>query len=204
MQHQVQSAPLCCRELRAVSEAEILYAELMLIEGLNYEFRCYHACGAIEDLLDGLTDFGTTDCRMSPRAPVDFGRHDLYRQTMELLHHSLVYSDLPFLYTPCHIAYAIVAVASWSLEEDYSLNANMTLFLESRCHSMKDLPRFCVTIQRIVRLLLVSSENRKSPETLRRVLQIRHRSKRCHWEMADFTPPRYPQRKLVRVTPTKP
>ena len=52
----VQNSPLCYREIRAVSVWEIEAAELLVMEGLNYQFRCYHASSSIQTLLSDLSD----------------------------------------------------------------------------------------------------------------------------------------------------
>ena len=51
VQRRVHNAPLCCKELRAVPVVEIEFAERLLMEGLNYEFHCFHAADIIEEIL---------------------------------------------------------------------------------------------------------------------------------------------------------
>jgi hypothetical protein len=57
VQRKVRHAPLCRTELGAMSITQIEEGERELMEGLNYEFMCHHACGLTESLVTDVTEF---------------------------------------------------------------------------------------------------------------------------------------------------
>lgn len=129
--------PLCRRELEPVSVKEIECAERELLEGLNYELRCFHPYGAIRVLASDMASFlieetnelawpeqlqekrdpAETSQReiASPRAVSEESQdnlcHRLHEKAMAIAHNALLFSDVPFLFPPGKIAFAAVAIA---------------------------------------------------------------------------------------------
>ena len=140
VQQRVHNAPLCCKELRAVSVMEIEFAERLLMEGLNYEFHCHHATDFIDEIFN--YNFARISLRksnerndrvdISPRSTatwsgcdnsmygeVDFDFSERRRQkALDVAQRAYIFTDIPFLYAPCDIALAVVAIASGSVCRD--------------------------------------------------------------------------------------
>lgn len=140
MQRLVHNAPLCYKELRAVPVVEIEFAERLLMEGLNYEFHCYHVTDIIEEILlnnnfsSSSHNFNDSKVRVdsSPRSAattygcnnslchgVGFESSEYLRlKALDIAQRAYIFSDAPFLYAPRDIAFAIVAIASGSTSSD--------------------------------------------------------------------------------------
>lgn len=162
----VQNAPLCCKELRAVSVAEIEFAERLLMEGLNYEFRCYHASPTIEELF---TDFDALQMNagesyhrgdVSPRASFDYSSYDekeyLRQKALEVARRSQIFSDAPFLFAPTHVGYAITAIVTGSVTDDGCVGAKLLQYVaaNSSMNTKAELHCFCKSVQEVVLYLV--------------------------------------------------
>jgi hypothetical protein len=187
VQMHVHNAPLCARELRAVSANEIMYTELLLMEGLNYQFRCYHAMDAIDSLVTDVYNFQNDDTTKAmgfyyycdARDPSSDGAHSPRSTTTTTLsyssHHdheeaavrdracemalrATVFADAMFLYTPCHIALAILSITTGCVNADGSINWTMEQYLSSRFDTIDphDITRFSSIIHEIIRMLVNS------------------------------------------------
>jgi hypothetical protein len=182
VQMHVHNAPLCARELRAVS-----VQELLLLEGLNYQFRCYHATSAIDSLVTDLYNFqhdvtkplmmmdcygcdsrDPADCAQSPRSttsPYYSSQHHHHQReaavrdrACEIAMRATIFADALFLYTPCHIALAILSIVTGCVNPDGSINWSMERYLASRFDTKDpgDVQRFSTIIREII-LMLVHS-----------------------------------------------
>jgi hypothetical protein len=176
IQLRVQNAPLCCKELRAVRVAEIEYAERLLMEGLNYEFRCYHAGEVIETIfanisIQSLHSSVETGSRgdVSPRSARDHCEHDdnyscetynkdhLLQKALDVSKSAEIFTDLPFLSSPRAIAFAIAAIVTGAYcSEGYWISFKLAklylhLFPEK---SEEESSMFLHTVQSVIRTLL--------------------------------------------------
>jgi hypothetical protein len=176
----VYNAPLCFRELRAVSASEIMYTELVLMEGLNYQFRCYHPCSAIDTLVPDVFAFqygddavatkmedarDPSDSVHSPRSTAvpscyyssrRSNREAILRdRACEIAMRCTIFSDAIFLYTPCHIALAILSIVTRCVNSDGSINWTMQQYLSSRFDTKdpSDVMRFSNIIRDIILML---------------------------------------------------
>jgi hypothetical protein len=181
----VHNAPLCARELRAVSAQEIMYTELLLLEGLNYQFRCYHATSAIDSLVTDLYNFqhdvtkplmmmdsygcdsrDPADCAQSPRSTTSpyypsYHHHQqreaaVRDRACEIAMRATIFGDAMFLYTPCHIALAILSIVIGCVNPDGSINWTMERYLASRFDTKDpgDVQRFSTIIREIILMLV--------------------------------------------------
>jgi hypothetical protein len=138
VQLRVQNATLCCKELRAVPVYEIEFAERLLMEGLNYEFRCYHTVATIEEIFaEFSTDRSDFDrCvpgNVSPRAARDCSTYNEFmyiKQTaLEVAQQALIFSDTLFLNDPRHTAFAIAAIATGSVTKAGYMGSKLHKYL---------------------------------------------------------------------------
>jgi len=91
-----------------VTVAEILAAELALIEGIQFELRCFHPYSALQALTDNWRLFGKKD--------VDV-RHDwktMYEKARGLVDRAVVETDLLLLASPGQIGFAALCVTKVS------------------------------------------------------------------------------------------
>ena len=227
----VKDAPLCRRELRAVSVPEIEVAELLLIEGVNYQFRCHHPDGTTQlaDFCKHQRDNGSD---LAPKASSDhhFEEDLMHNSCLEVQQRTLVFSDAPFLFDPRHIAHAIAAVVARQIGKHGAPKQPFLDFLASK-HPDEDIGALTASIQRVVRSLYLCPEmdlrphyGREAQVISERADELRHAlgevatarmyrrmerrktapPKRKHFEV-DFTPPRQLRhaRKYAKVTPTQ-
>jgi hypothetical protein len=160
----VYNAPLCCKELRAVPVAEIEYAERLLMEGVNYEFRCHHISSIIETIF---SDFAVVLSRpnkirgrgdFSPRASVDY--HDdntfLWQKAQDVAQRALIFSDAPFLFNPCHTAFAVTAIVMGSVTSEGNMGDKLQKYLTKRFPSKtkSDLHAFSESVRVIIQMLV--------------------------------------------------
>jgi hypothetical protein len=176
IQLRVENAPLCCKELRAVRVAEIEYAERLLMEGLNYEFRCYHAGEVIENIFANISirsHHSSTESSsrgdVSPRSTTDQFEHDdtfscetydkdhLLQKALDVAKSSEIFTDLPFLSSPSTIAFAISAIVTGACCRDgywiSSKFAKLCLQLFPK-KSHEELNKFLHTVRCVIRSLL--------------------------------------------------
>lgn len=179
IQLRVQNAPLCCKELRAVRVAEIEYAERLLMEGLNYEFRCYHAGEVIENIFANVSIESPQCCieessrgDVSPRSTKDqyeqddsfsretYDKNDFLRKALDIAKSAEIFTDLPFLSSPNAIAFAISAVVTGAYcSEGYWISSKLAR-LFSRFFpekSQEETNMFLHEVRRVIRTLLQCS-----------------------------------------------
>lgn len=169
-----------------VSAKDIEAGERELMEGLNYELRCHHPYDAIRVLVKDVTAFLSDadtsmqahqstekrdpsdtfrDEHLSPRGASEFfnkGRdQQLHARAITVAQNALLFSDVPFLFTPGQIAFASVAVAlttgrkatsARSPEAFVPLNPEMTTYLRARFPSKleNDLNHFESQVREVV------------------------------------------------------
>jgi hypothetical protein len=159
----VQNAPLCCKELRAVPVPEIEFAERLLMEGLNYEFRCYHASSTIETIFADCAAFrssgesyGRGD--LSPRTTFDCYDENIYLQqkALEVAQRALIFSDAPFLFNPCHTAFAVTAIVTGSVTEEGNMGDKLQKYLEQSrpTTTMAELDAFTQSVRDTIHMLV--------------------------------------------------
>jgi hypothetical protein len=148
----VQSAPLCRSELCAISVAEIEEGERFLMEGVNYEFRCHHPENAIRVLATDLSSFlsqskgsffglGGRDPsesynqgHCSPTSTFDCEEQaDEYLEVAyEIWQRAIVFSDIPFMFAPGQIGFAVVTIAAGLVDRDGCMSDAMQEYLVTR------------------------------------------------------------------------
>jgi len=124
------------QESYGVTTKEIEQGERELMEGLNYEMRCHHPHTAIRVLAKEVSTFLSENDRpqhlagseerdpsnildketASPRQVCDFSDairiKSLYERSITVAQNALMFSDVPFMFSPGPIAFAAVAIAS--------------------------------------------------------------------------------------------
>jgi hypothetical protein len=162
VQQRVRNAPLCCKELRAVPVVEIEYAERLLMEGLNYEFQCHHASDIIDEIFfNHITknysqNINESNNRvdLSPRSAVTShvqnkcshytancdANERMRHKALDIAQRANIFSDAPFLYSPCDVAFAIAAIASSSiLTDSYCIGSKLLrLYFEMNPKTSQD------------------------------------------------------------------
>ena len=214
------------QELPALSVYEIEEAERQLMFGLDYMFRCFHTSSALQNLIP---DFLTFLCERAD-VPVSVRKESRHvRKSLEVARRALVFSDAPFLYTPCHTAFAITCMVSQSITEEGTMGDAIQAFLVKVFpHKTKgELLSFTRTVREIIKYLIdcplmdlrpvpcdrVDALVAHRAKEIRRVLGIavkfrktspptESQLKRMRYE-PDFTPPESQlyARKYVKVTP---
>jgi hypothetical protein len=176
IQLRVQNAPLCCKELRAVRVAEIEYAERLLMEGLNYEFRCYHPGEVIENIFANISiqpnhdSIGTSNRGdVSPRSTTNHYENDdsstcdsndkdhLLLKALDVAKSAEIFTDAPFLLSPSDIAFAITAIVTGAYcSEGYWIASKLAKLYEDLYpeKSQEQLDMFIQTVRCIIRTLL--------------------------------------------------
>lgn len=127
VQARVHHTPRCHEELRAVSVFEIEEAERQLMFGLDYMFRCYHTSSALQNLLPDFCAFRAGRDNADESAGKDEGQ--LIGKALEVARRALIFSDAPFLYTPCHAAFAIASMVSGSITKEGKMGNDIQAFL---------------------------------------------------------------------------
>jgi hypothetical protein len=148
----VQSAPLCRSELCAISVAEIEEGERLLMEGVNYEFRCHHPENAIRVLATDLSSF-LSDSKYaffgfdgrdpseshnpghcSPRSTFDCEEQaDEYLEVaFDIWQRAIVFSDVPFMFAPGQVGFAVVTIAAGLVDRDGCMCEAMQKYLVTR------------------------------------------------------------------------
>ena len=213
--------------MRTVSEFEIEESERMLILGLDYMFRCYHTSSALQNLLPDFFAFQ----RNKNNAGETFGKEDhLIQKALDIARRVLIFSDAPFLFTPCHTAFAIASMVSGSITDEGKMGNDIQAFLVKAFprKTKKELLSFTRIVHEIIQYLMtcpltdLRSSNGQAQATvvtrakeLRRVLgqvaKIRRTCpplseqplKRTRYNEPDLTPPRQQlhARKYAKVTP---
>jgi len=176
VQVQVQNAPLCRRELFAVSVPVLEEAERLLMEGLNFELRCHHPDYILRSISRDLARYLSSDenedesddgCKgqsfgeRSPRAVTDYTAEysdELLERAMELKQKVLVDSDAHFLFAPNHLAFAILALVLRSVDDEGRMGMRMYEFLLARFprKSPDDISKFASRVSDVIRCLLAS------------------------------------------------
>ena len=194
--------------------------------GLDYMLRCFHTSSALQNLIP---DFLTFQCERES-IPISVRKEGRYvRKGLEVARRALVFSDAPFLYTPCHTAFAITCMVSRSVTEEGTMGDDIQAFLVKVFpHKTKgELLSFTRTVHDIIKYLIdcplmdlrpvpadrVEELVAHRAEEIRRVLGIaakfrktcvptERQLKRMRYE-PDFTPPdsQLHARKYVKVTP---
>jgi len=157
VQVKVKSSTVCRRELCAVSASEIEDAERVLMEGLNYQFRCHHPDPATRALSSEIFEFLSSKQYTGDRPGECFASEtELLEKAFEITRRVLVFSDAPFLFPPGHIAFAIVAFALKSVDSTGRMKQLMHDFLRSRFpdKSVEERRDFSDHVHKVVRELL--------------------------------------------------
>jgi len=194
--------------------------------GLDYMFRCYHTSSALQNLIP---DFCAFQSRKSGAENATCNDRRFLRKALEVARRALVFSDAPFLYSPCHTAFAITAMVSRSITDEGKMGNDIQAFLVKAFpnKTKEELLSFTRSVHEIIDFLMNCSPMDLRPangrakeivetraEELRRVLGIaakfrktcppsERQLKRMRYE-PDFTPPSHQQnqaRKYVKVTP---
>ena len=222
----LQNSPDSRQELPALSVFEIEEAERQLMLGIDYMFRCFHTSSALQNLIP---DFFAIQCeRENVEASVRLESR-LVRKGLEVARRALIFSDAPFLYTPCHQAFAITCMVSRSITQEGTLGNDIQAFMVKVFpHKTKgEMLSFTRTVHEIIEYLMscplmdlrpVHADRAtelvaRRAEEIRRVLGIavkfrktspptESQLKRMRYE-PDFTPPdsQHHARKYVKVTP---
>lgn len=112
-----------------MSVKDIEAGERELMEGINYEMRCHHPHTAIRVLAKEMSTFLSEyeeernpcdsvvdDELASPRHVYGFSEvercRNLYQDSIAVAQNALLFSDVPFMFSPGPIAFASVSVAS--------------------------------------------------------------------------------------------
>ena len=112
-----------------VTVKEIEASERELMEGINYEMQCHHPYTAIRVLAKEMALFLSDyeeerdhcdtiqhDETASPRHVHDFDeverQRNLFEDAIAVAQNALLFSDVPFLFSPGPIAFASIAIAS--------------------------------------------------------------------------------------------
>jgi hypothetical protein len=178
VQLKVQSSPLCRAELRGVSIAEIEEGERLLMEGVNYEFRCYHPETPVRILAPDVAHFlnesnnmfaidgrDPDECFMlggrcptptSCDAHVDYIVDNIVDRASDLALRAAVFSDIPFLFAPGHIAFALVAIVLDSVDEGGALGGDIEDYLINRfpLKTAQEILSFSHQVSKIIRKLM--------------------------------------------------
>lgn len=134
----LRTSPFCSDELRGVEVWEIEEGERLLMEGLNYELHCFHAHDPVNNIAPDVTEyFGTLNSRAEGRrSPVgvteDEQSEQLAIQASDIVRRANIFSDVPFLFAPSHIAFATLAIASGSICRREKLGDDMKKYLMDR------------------------------------------------------------------------
>lgn len=154
----VHNAPLCSNELRGVSIGDIEDYERLLMEGINYQFRCHHPHSAMRALALDFTNF----VEMRDEGGLQSGPYDnshvneLLERATAIVQRSMVFSDAQFLFAPGHVGFAVVAIALGSaVGEDGSIGDDLHQYLLDRFarKPREDLQAFLDKVSQIVRML---------------------------------------------------
>lgn len=152
--YMVQHAPLCRQELCAVPVEDIEVYERILMEGVNYEFRCHHPNETLHALASSLfTHLSNADHGNDTRDPVegcycdqgagersprgtlehsDFSlpyTDETLEQALELSQLATIFSDVLFLCEPDHTALAIMSLVRGSVTDEGGLDAAVIEFI---------------------------------------------------------------------------
>jgi hypothetical protein len=174
IQMRVQHTPLCYQELHAVSVADIETGERLIMEGINYEFRCHHAHSVLGTLIAQYSSFepekmgkGCDDTlcdslrtrSSSPRALVDYRNDEDYlrKRAFEIVHRASVFSDTPFLFKPDFIALAVLAISSGSVSKGGCMGKKFQTFLSQQAPA-SDENDFIKSVQEVIANLVECTE----------------------------------------------
>eukprot|EP00521_Asterionellopsis_glacialis_P017528 CAMPEP_0195293348 /NCGR_PEP_ID=MMETSP0707-20130614/12237_1 /TAXON_ID=33640 /ORGANISM="Asterionellopsis glacialis, Strain CCMP134" /LENGTH=290 /DNA_ID=CAMNT_0040354039 /DNA_START=200 /DNA_END=1072 /DNA_ORIENTATION=- len=174
----VRTAPVLCRkELESVTIGEIEASERDLLEGLNYECRCFHPFGAVKALSFDIErtffsnkpsshskyeekEFAETT-RDGPHssASVSLGEHkeelsrQVYVKAMDITQKASLFSDVSFLFSPGKIAFAAIRIALHQTRTSFEIT--MEDYLRARFPGKSDHELMCFEddISQIVSLL---------------------------------------------------
>jgi hypothetical protein len=171
----VQSAPLCRNELCAVSIAEIEEGERFLMEGLNYEFFCHHPENAIRVLATDLSSFlseSENSCfqfdgrdptesdnrgHCSPRTTFDCEEqaYEYLDVAFDIWQRAIVFSDVPFMFAPGQIGFAVVTIAAGLVGSDGCMDDAMQEYLVHRLplKTEEEIISFSRQVNRIIQAL---------------------------------------------------
>jgi hypothetical protein len=171
----VQSAPLCRSELCAISVAEIEEGERFLMEGVNYEFLCHHPENAIRVLATDLSSFLSQskdsffglDVRdpseshnqghCSPTSTFDCEEQaDEYLEVaFDIWQRAIVFSDIPFMFAPGQIGFAVVTIAAGLVDSDGGMSDAMQDYLVTRLplKTVDEILHFSRQVNQIIQIL---------------------------------------------------
>lgn len=144
---------------------EIEFAERLLMEGLNYEFYCYHSTSTIDEIFTEFAAVRSSDesyCRgdVSPRASFNCSSYDengyLRQNALEVAQRALIFSDAPFLFHPSHIGFAIIAIVTGSVTNEGCMGAKLQAYLAETSPMKTDanLLDFSQSVRDVIQMLL--------------------------------------------------
>jgi hypothetical protein len=151
-----------------VQVTEIEFAERLLMEGLNYEFRCHHASSTIDDIFDNVFTLAAMDSHqdepgtISPRASPDFSscNSDFCRvkqMALDVAQRALIFSDAPFLFSPAQTGFAIAAIVTGSVTKAGYMGSTLQKYWRnsaSTTMSNADLLSFSQSVRAAIHTLL--------------------------------------------------
>ena len=145
-------------------------AEMVLMKGLNYQFRCYHSSTIIHSLMqgNGKTSLSTPSEDLEDRMSSEDYSHRNCRPSHILFDHcvqnmsvavaqrSQIFTDAAFLFSPWHIAVAVITVTSKFLNRGDLASIKLKRQLVSQvCSEHEDeFHRFEETVDEIVQILV--------------------------------------------------
>ena len=132
--------------------------ERLLMEGLNYQFRCHHPFSAMNALALDFTNFiaERKGDKMARGVLCDDGVNNLLERASGIVQRSMVFSDAQFLFAPGHIAFAVIAIALGSVNyKDGCISLELKEYLIDRFarKSIEELDRFIDTVESVIHAL---------------------------------------------------
>jgi len=150
----VKASPLCRGELCAVSAVDIESGERIVMEGLNYEFRCHHPIAILRDLVTNVLtslpkefkyDGRENSGRPSSSTNTDYvsKQKPWFETAVQVAGIALVHTNITFLFAPDVIAFSIFVfvtkVVVESHESIHIMKSRIEDILASRsCHRSEE------------------------------------------------------------------
>lgn len=205
--------------------AEIEEAERHLMYGLDYVFLCYHTSSALQNLLPDLFASQTKADHVVESQVLE-SRHSLIGLALDVSRRALIFTDAPFLFTPCHTAFAIASMVLGCITNDGKMGKDMQSFIEAAFprKNTEELVSFTRRVHNVVQFLeacplmdLQSTNGRakdivatramelqsalENVESLRKIREPTDLPPKRTFCEADFSPFPNRARKFAKVTP---
>lgn len=146
------------------------------MEGLNYEFQCHHAADVFDEIFMCDAPIGTSyisnesndrvdlsprsavtsqGCNKSLYLEVDCDDNENMRyKALDIAQRANIFSDVPFLYSPCDIAFAIAAIVSGSVRSDSYCIRSKLVHLYHGMYPEKSHDHIVSTLRKVILSLL--------------------------------------------------